>query len=101
MFNEQDLKNYNKHLKTYMEKIKMSETKTVNLTEDELKAVMNSVAYQFTADDDKRDILIERLNYLNKRLKAFKEETKPDNNQVQSAVGTAANLNQGWGQTNG
>ncbi len=48
----------------------MSETKTCNLTEDEIEELMMHHARNLSSDTDAR---LERINYLNRRLKAFKE----------------------------
>lgn len=75
-------------------------TKAVNLTEDEIEAVLSFqaaklVTPRFTAAEKEitdSSIIIDRINYLNKRLKAFKEpetEVKSDNSAA------------GWGATNG
>lgn len=61
-------------------------TKAVNLTEDEIKTLIQHHGYTQTDNFDER---IERMNYLNKRLKAFKEpetEIKSDS----SAAGWGA-----------
>ena len=50
----------------------MSEpTKACNLTEDEVKMLIMDVGREM--DETNIDITLERMNYLNKRLKAFKE----------------------------
>lgn len=61
-------------------------TKACSLTEDEIECLMGyhgrSLDNRSAVREDKSDV-IERINYLNKRLKAFKEpeevktETKP------------------------
>jgi uncharacterized protein YpuA (DUF1002 family) len=53
-------------------------TKACNLTESEIKRLINGHGAGLHLNDD-YDAIIERINYLNKRLKAFKEpeETKP------------------------
>ena len=49
------------------------DTKACNLTEEEIKILMNHHGYSGSVEDR-----MERLNYLHKRLKAFNEvETKP------------------------
>ena len=52
-------------------------TKTCNLTEDEIKATIASHCMQMLNSPKEEtislDAHIERINYLNKRLKAFKE----------------------------
>jgi chaperonin cofactor prefoldin len=77
-----------------------AETKAVNLTEEEIRMIIgyhgnNLVDY---IKNEVNDNLIDRINYLNKRLKAFNEDTpKPaaqPNNEAQQIA-------QGWGQTNG
>jgi hypothetical protein len=72
-----------------------AETKAVNLTEDEIKTLIANHGNQIY-DDDSRDENVERINYLNKRLKAFKEESKPETKPADVTT-----INQGWGQTNG
>jgi hypothetical protein len=70
-------------------------TKAVNLTEEEIEAVMALHGATFTdptvSSDHKNDAL-ERLNYLNKRLKSF---DAPELTEVKS-TNTAA----GWGEAN-
>lgn len=64
-------------------------TKAVNLTEDEIKTLINHHGYNTSLDIDTR---LERMNYLHKRLKAFKEpetEIKSDS----SAAGWGAPTN--------
>ena len=54
----------------------MSETKTCSITEDEIEALIQSHAKyisDYGLDDDYR---IERINYLNRRLKAEKKEAE-------------------------
>ena len=46
------------------------DTKACNLTEREIKSLLTVISNNLW-DDDKRDECMERLNYLNKRLKAF------------------------------
>lgn len=54
------------------------DTKACNLTEDEIKALILCITYKFSQPDANINDLMERLNYLHKRLKAFNEvETKP------------------------
>lgn len=65
-------------------------TKAVNLTEDEIKTLIKHHGFQLNIDPD--EDRIERINYLNKRLKSFKEpdtEVKSDNSAA------------GWGTQNG
>lgn len=52
-----------------------AETKACNITEAELTALINSHGYDTNGSIEER---LERMNYLHKRLKAFKEDTKPD-----------------------
>ena len=55
----------------------MTDTKAVNLTEEEINHLIGMHGCNLGNKDT--DIRIERINYLNKRLKAFKEvETKTD-----------------------
>lgn len=54
------------------------DTKACNLTEDEIKTLILCITYKFSQPDANINDLMERLNYLHKRLKAFNEvETKP------------------------
>ena len=54
-----------------MKELKMSEkTKACNLTEAEIKTLINNHGIYASSDPDKR---IDRMNYLNKRLKTFNE----------------------------
>lgn len=58
----------------------MSETKACTITENELEILISNAAHQlsYKLESNERDSLIERLNYLNKRLKAFKEDQPID-----------------------
>lgn len=86
----------------------MSDTKTCNLTEDEIKALIASHAHRLLSesntDDTQKEIdnHLERMHYLNKRLKAFKEveeksplakavEATPDTQTVAEATGWPTN----------
>jgi len=52
----------------------MSEaTKTCNLTEDEIQALIANHGMALNDRLENTDAHVERINYLNKRLKAFKE----------------------------
>lgn len=64
-------------------------TKAVNLTEDEIETLITSHGQKLY--DDKKDMRVDRISYLNKRLKAFKEpetQIKSDNSAA------------GWGTEN-
>ena len=63
------------------------ETKTCSLTEYEIKALI--FHYARTAEERDFDTTIERMNYLNRRLKADKKEVKAEvqPNNDQAAVG--------------
>lgn len=58
-------------------------TKACSLTKDEVKALIMVYSREIMSDDTLEEAL-ERMNYLNKRLRAFdeveivKEETKPE-----------------------
>lgn len=65
------------------------QTKTVNLTEDEIQILINQLGYTINTESAYK---IERINYLNKRLKAFKE---PEVEIVKSNNSAA-----GWGSVN-
>lgn len=78
-----------------------NKAKAVNLTEDEIEELISSKAKKltkdyvpFTAKDttESTDTIIARHNYLNRRLKSFKEpETEVKSN----------NSAAGWGTNNG
>jgi hypothetical protein len=70
----------------------MSETKACNLNEEELRELLRYHGRTLDADPDNT---IERINYLHKRLKTFKEEAPK--NTVGEASQPAAT---GW-PTNG
>lgn len=74
----------------------MPDTKACNLTEEEIKHLigMHGCNLGNTDNDDR----IERINYLNKRLKAFKEEV-PKQETGTAPVSTAVNT--GAWPTNG
>lgn len=65
-------------------------TKACNLTEDEISALI-SIHGEFLAKRDFTDNNIDRIDYLNKRLKAFKE---PET-EIKSSNSAA-----GWGAEN-
>ncbi len=69
------------------------DTKAVNLTEDEIEQLICWHGYGL---HDNTDVKIERINYLNKRLKAFKEpEVKGEvKNEAEQPKAPAAT---GWG----
>lgn len=65
----------------------MTDTKAVNLTEDEIQELLRYNGMKLYKTND---MAVERINYLNKRLKAFKEiETKPDPQSVAYAKAPA------------
>lgn len=54
------------------------DTKACNLTEEEIKALIERTGSKLGWPNPNINDLMERLNYLHKRLKAFNEvETKP------------------------
>lgn len=62
------------------------QTKACNLTEDEVKTLMNWHGYNKVLDEES----IERINYLHRRLKSFKE---PEVTEQVKSINTTA----GWG----
>jgi hypothetical protein len=66
------------------------QTKAVNLTEDEIEKLIAS--YGMKLANTTTDHIMERLNYLHKRLKAFKE--------VELTEVKSANTAAGWGTDN-
>lgn len=56
------------------------DTKACNLTEEEIKVLMNHHGYCGSVEDR-----MERLNYLHKRLKAFGDKDETENKQPASA----------------
>ena len=70
----------------------MTDTKAVNLTEDEIKALVMTHAGEM--DEDNLEDSLERMNYLNKRLKAFREV------EVKDIEKTVTKQETGW-PTNG
>jgi len=75
-------------------------TKSCNLTEDEIWAVQQYHAQQIINCGPNYDAPIERMVYLNKRLKAFSEpdkvEDKPESQPM--PANPAAQAPTGWGQ---
>lgn len=69
------------------------QTKAVSLTEDELNELIHYHGRNLTDDTKFKDHCVERLNYLHKRLKAFKE---PELTEQIKNTNTAA----GWGTEN-
>lgn len=80
-------------------------TKAVNLTEDEIIYLIGQAGHKLNYPMSNVENIIERINYLNKRLKAFKEPEitadtdalNPDNQKVIKSDNSAA----GWGPENG
>lgn len=87
-------------------------TKAVNLTEDEIETLITSHGQKLY--DDKKDMRVERISYLNKRLKAFKEaeeeksglaialEITPNTDALNPENQKQVKANEGWGtESNG
>jgi hypothetical protein len=58
----------------------MSETKACTIDEGEVKALLGYHIHRLTCEEETQESIdyhLDRLNYLNKRLKAFKEEGTP------------------------
>ncbi len=52
----------------------MSEkTKSCNLTEDEINTLLNHCGHMLSWPNSDRNEIVDRINYLNKRLKTFNE----------------------------
>jgi hypothetical protein len=62
------------------------DTKACNLTEDEIKALILCITYKFSQPDANINDLMERLNYLHKRLKAFEDKDETENKQPAPAA---------------
>lgn len=75
----------------------MSDTKTCNLTELEIKQLVIWHGYNLNDEgkavngDLNLDNKIERINYLNKRLKAFKEVELTEVKSTNTAAGWGSN----------
>lgn len=67
-------------------------TKAVNLTETEISYVLSKYGVKM-AQQNFDDNDVERINYLNKRLKAFKEPETETQSKPENASG--------WGTDNG
>lgn len=67
-------------------------TKACNLTEDEIEQVMQYHGRSLAHNSADKSETIERINYLNKRLKAFQEpeETKTETKPAAAGWGTPA-----------
>jgi hypothetical protein len=65
-------------------------TKACNLTEDEIKILMTNYGMRIGNPTFLLEYSIERINYLNKRLKAFQEpeETKTETKPAAAGWGT-------------
>ncbi len=64
------------------------DTKSINLTELEVKTLIAAIMSQTLnthTDDVNLDFVMERLNYLNKRLKAFAEAPSVGNSEATAA----------------
>lgn len=66
-----------------------NETKACSLTEDEIKTLLGNHGMRLCDPSYLIDHAIERINYLNKRLKAFQEpeEAKTETKPAPAAVG--------------
>lgn len=74
----------------------MADTKACNLTEEEIMTLIHSHGNKLSWPALSIEDTMERLNYLNKRLKAFKEpEITIGDKQGNSAQAVAAST-QGW-----
>ena len=69
------------------------DTKACSLTEDEVMALIN---YHARETIDETDYSIERMVYLNKRLKAFKEEAPKSEAQPASISNAEAAAKVSW-----
>lgn len=69
-------------------------TKSVMLTEDEISTLISDHGHRLSYPAANQEETIERINYLNKRIKAFKEPEVTE--QVKSEASAA-----GWGNANG
>jgi len=77
------------------------QTKSCNLTEDEIQCLMayhgrNLDVHSAIVNTDKSDI-VERINYLNKRLKTFSEPDKAE--PAAPPVPVAPEAPKAWGQS--
>lgn len=71
------------------------ETKSCNLTENETKYLLEWHGNRLSWPDVKIEEEVERINYLNKRLKAFNEPEEKAAKPVETPAP------QGWGNSNG
>jgi hypothetical protein len=62
------------------------DTKACSLTKEEIKALILSTTYKFSQPDANINDLMERLNYLHKRLKAFEDKDETENKQPAPAA---------------
>lgn len=71
----------------------MSDTKACNLTEEEIVELLHHHGQRLGHQrlNTSNDISIERINYLNKRLKAFKEVELTDVKSTNTAAGWGSN----------
>src|SRR5689334_8292357 len=78
---KEEWKIFYKRCQAYLEQIEkediMAETKAVNLTEAEIKHVMTMHGHNLYGDNNDMEEIVERINYLNKRLKAFNDDKPP------------------------
>jgi len=74
------------------------ETKSCNLTENEVKELMRCHAMQLYPDSDNFDEAVERIKYLNSRLKAFdkSEAAKNENASDNPSAYKPAPEAKGW-----
>lgn len=68
------------------------ETKACNLTESEIKELILHHGRYLDSDTENR---IERMNYLNKRLKAFSDESEKP--KQPAPIPTPPSASQAWG----
>jgi len=100
VFTKEEWIKFNEHMDTYLKQIEKedrmpAETKAVNLTEDEIKHVLTMHGHALYGDSNDIDNIVERINYLNKRLKAFNED-KPPVTITETAQQPAQTVKTGW-----
>lgn len=80
-------------------------TKACNLTETEIKMLIMEIGREM--NEDNIDETVDRVNYLNKRLKAFKENDKVEDKPAEAAptseapADTPAPAATAWPSSNG
>lgn len=76
-------------------------TKAVNLTEDEIIYLIGQAGHRLSYPMANIENTIDRINYLNKRLKSFKEPEIIAETDAINSANQQVKAAEGWGPENG